>query len=101
MGNICSSCEREKKKIDAIIEPITVAIAGTINGTKEKVLSDDEFILALERNKIQDGSLQPSIDPMAARLGHPLEISRQHSITFDSRDRIDISTKDYIVVRVG
>lgn len=95
MGSICSSCEREKEKPDAITEPTTDAIVATINATEEKLLSEDEFRLSLERSNIQDGSLQPSIDPMAARLCHPLEISRQHSITFDSRARIDISTKDY------
>ena len=95
MGSICSSWEREKKRSDAIIETITDAIAATVNDTEEKLLSEDEFDLALERNNIHDGSLLPSIDSMAARLCHPLDISRQHSITFDSQDRIDISTKDY------
>mmetsp|Transcript_8896 Transcript_8896/g.21987 ORF Transcript_8896/g.21987 Transcript_8896/m.21987 type:complete len:266 (+) Transcript_8896:110-907(+) len=74
MGSFCSSCEREEKKTDAIIEPKTV----TVNG------AEGEFLLP------PDNALQ-----RANSLYHPLAISRQYSLTFNSQNHLDFSTRDY------
>lgn len=99
MGNICSGCKKEKEKSNVIIEPTNATITGTKNVTQYKSLYEnpyeDEFVLESKRNIIQDDSLQPISDPKIARLYHPLEISRRHSISFDSRARIDILKNDY------
>lgn len=74
MGSICSSCDGEEKKTDAIIEPKTVTIDG----------AEGEFLLP------HDHALQ-----RAARLYHPLAISKQYPLTFNSQNRLDFSTRDY------
>jgi hypothetical protein len=71
MGNICSSSREEKKK-SMIIEPT--------NATEDKSPPPC--------NNINDGSPKPSLD-------HPLKMSRQYSMKFDSKIKIDFSDTDY------
>ena len=50
---------------------------------------------ACNSTKIHDDAVPSPSNPTAARLDYPLEISQQHSLTFDSQTHIDVSKKDY------
>lgn len=93
MGNICSSCEEENKKPNAVIQPATTT---NKHAMKEIILSEDTFLSACNNKiKTNDDSVKPPSNH-TARLDYPLEISQQHSLTFDdSRSRIDFSKNDY------
>ena len=83
MGSICSRSESETTKPDVISEPFG-----------EKLL-EEEFFSALKSNKIQDDSVPPEKYSKATKIDALLELSRGHSLSFDSRARFDISTNDY------
>ena len=62
---------------------------------KEVKLSEDKSMSACNSTKIHDDAVPSPSNPTAARLDYPLEISQQHSLTFDSQTHIDVSKKDY------
>mmetsp|Transcript_21016 Transcript_21016/g.58447 ORF Transcript_21016/g.58447 Transcript_21016/m.58447 type:complete len:321 (-) Transcript_21016:1714-2676(-) len=66
------------------------------SSSEEATIKSDSIIEAIPTTSIATGDLVSSpSDSQVTRLEHLLDVSKQHSIAFDSDVRIDVSSKDY------